>query len=134
MVQKGYDRVKKKAFYRPLGGRIKFGEFSFDTVKRELLEEINAEVKNLQYIGTLENIFTYNGLQGHELVQVFKADLKNLELFKQPAINGFESDGEPIEAFWIPIDYFTKNTSKNKSKHNIPIYPEGILKLITNSL
>ena len=40
LVSVGYDSVKKQTFYRPLGGKIEFGEPSAETVRRELMEEI----------------------------------------------------------------------------------------------
>jgi NADH pyrophosphatase NudC (nudix superfamily) len=44
LVAEGYDPVKDHTFYRPLGGAIEFGETSRQTVSRELMEEIGAEV------------------------------------------------------------------------------------------
>ncbi len=81
LVQEGFDQVKMDVFYRPLGGKIKFGELGSVTVARELFEEINAEIINIQYLGTLENIFTYNGDDGHEIVLVYSGRIKNLNLF-----------------------------------------------------
>jgi hypothetical protein len=52
----------------------------------------------------------------------------------QPVIKGYESDGEPIEAVWIPIDKTVLNTTKNESKQTIRIYPKGIIELIKNNL
>ena len=71
LVAEGYDSIKKQTFYRPLGGAIEFGERGEDTVRRELKEEINVEVGELHYIGTLENIFIFNGTPGHEIVIVY---------------------------------------------------------------
>ena len=45
LVAEGYDPVKKEYFFRPLGGGIEFGELSRETVCRELMEEIHAEVE-----------------------------------------------------------------------------------------
>ena len=44
LVAEGYDPVKNEHFYRPLGGGIEFGEYSEQTIRRELMEEIGAEV------------------------------------------------------------------------------------------
>ena len=68
IVNKSYDPVKHETFYRPLGGGIEFGETSAQAVEREIEEEIGAKVTKLQLLGTLENIFTYLGDPGHEIV------------------------------------------------------------------
>ena len=68
-------RDNKETFYRPLGGGINFGEHSKDTVAREMLEEIGAQISPPQYLGTLETIFVRNGVPGHQLVQVYEASL-----------------------------------------------------------
>jgi NADH pyrophosphatase NudC (nudix superfamily) len=47
-----------EAFYRPLGGDIRFGELSRETIASELREEMGAEVKDVSYVGVLENLFT----------------------------------------------------------------------------
>jgi len=70
LVSEEHDPSKGETFYRPLGGGIEFGEHSLDTIYRELMEEIGAEVKDLVYLGTLENIYVFNGIPGHEIVQV----------------------------------------------------------------
>src|SRR5215203_5535787 len=54
-VAEGHDAKANKTFYRPIGGGIDFGERAIDTVRREVQEEIAAEVSNLVYLGTLEN-------------------------------------------------------------------------------
>lgn len=61
LVAEGYDSVKRDYYYRPIGGGIEYGEPGSIAVKREVYEEIEADITNLNYIGTVENIFTYNG-------------------------------------------------------------------------
>jgi len=70
LVIEAFDSVKREVFYRPLGGGIEFGEASAAAVARELREEVGAEVCELRYLGTLENLFMYGGAHGHEIVQV----------------------------------------------------------------
>ena len=130
LVQEGFDQVKMDVFYRPLGGKIKFGELGSVTVARELFEEINAEIINIQYLGTLENIFTYNGDDGHEIVLVYSGRIKNLNLFTNQTILGHESDGESIKAVWLPLTYFLENDQDTLNDRNPPLYPDGLIKLI----
>lgn len=61
LAAQGFDEVKGQTFYRPLGGKIEFGERGAETVVREVMEEIGEVVMDVKYLGTLENIFTYAG-------------------------------------------------------------------------
>ena len=123
LVAEGYDPVKKQTFYRPLGGGIEFGETSEQTIHRELMEEIGAEVRDLKYLGTLENIFIFNGKPGHEIVQVYDGVLKELGLYEQVEVQGNEADiGESFKAVWKGISDFVEEKST--------LYPSGLLDLM----
>ena len=123
LVAEGYDPVKKEAFYRPLGGGIEFGERSEQTIERELQEEIGAEACDLKYLGTLENIFVFNGSPGHEIVQVFDGSLKDAQLYEQTVILGQEADIEgTFRAVWKHIDEFGEGKAT--------LYPTGLLEML----
>ena len=51
-------REKGRLYYRPIGGTIEFGERGEEAVRREFREEIAAELTEVRYLGTLENIYT----------------------------------------------------------------------------
>ena len=77
LVFRGEDRLKPEVFYRPLGGGIEFGETAESAVRREIREEIGAELTNVRLIGALENLFTLNGGPGHEIALLFEAEFEN---------------------------------------------------------
>src|SRR5258706_13082948 len=83
LVFEGFEKAKSETFYRPLGGGIEFGEKAKDTVRRELKEEINAEVGELRYLGILENIYAFNGGSYHEIVLVYDGALSESGLYEQ---------------------------------------------------
>lgn len=123
LVAEGFDEVKRQTFYRPLGGGIEFGERSEDTVRRELMEEIGAEVGNVWYLGALENIFVFNGEPGHEIVLVYDGVLTNSGLYEQAEVEGVEAEaGESFKALWKAIDEFGEGKSI--------LYPTGLLDLL----
>lgn len=123
LVAEGYDPVKKQSFYRPLGGGIEFGEYSEQTVHRELMEEIGAEIGELKYLGTLENIFIFNGETGHEIVLVYDGVLNESGLYEQAVIEGKEADiNESFDAVWKNLDEFGEGRSI--------LYPTGLLELL----
>jgi ADP-ribose pyrophosphatase YjhB (NUDIX family) len=122
LVNEGYDPLKKQTFYRPLGGGIEFGETADDTVRRELKEELNVEVGEVRYLGTLENIFTFNGTPGHEIVMIHDGVLTNSGLYEQAVIVGEEANGEVIRAMWKRLDEFGEGKSI--------LYPSGLLEML----
>ena len=127
LVNEGYDSVKKQTFFRPLGGKIEFGESSSNTVRRELLEEIGCEVQNLRYLATLENIFTYNGEKGHEIVIVYDGDFTDDSIYQRTMIHGLEDNHDPIKAVWKSLSEFRAGPDGIDST---PLYPSGLLELL----
>ncbi len=121
----GYDPLKNQHFYRPLGGGIEFGEHSRETICRELMEEINVEVDEatLKYLGTMENIFIFNGDPGHEIVLIYDGAFKEHGVYEQAVIGGKEASGENIRAMWKDLDEFRDGKAI--------LYPTGLLEMLT---
>ena len=122
LVFEGHDPVKGETFYRPLGGGIEFGERSEDAVRRELKEELNVDISNLKYLGTLENTFTFNGGSYHEVVLVYDGMLTESGLYEQALLMGKEANGDDIHAMWKSLDEFEPG--------NLILYPDGLLNLL----
>ena len=125
LVAEGYDSVKDQYFYRPLGGGIEFGEPSIETICRELMEELKVDVDkdSLRYLGAVENIFTFNGTSGHEIVLIYDGALKESGLYEQAVILGQEANGEDIHAVWKDLDEFRDGKSI--------LYPTGLIEMLT---
>lgn len=123
LVAEGVDAVKGETFYRPLGGTIEFGEHSTEAVVREIREELGAEVKpeSLRFLGTLENIFVYNGLPGHEIVLVYDGELSDPTLYERGELDAQEDDGMRFRALWKPLVEFGPGA---------PLYPQGLKELL----
>jgi ADP-ribose pyrophosphatase YjhB (NUDIX family) len=103
LATKGYDEKKNETFYRLIGGSINFGEKTEDGIRREVNEELGCEIENLELLKVIENIFTYNGNQGHDIVFLYKGELSNKTLYDQEKIHIVEPYAE-FEAEWILID------------------------------
>ena len=71
LVEKGIDKVKGITFYRCIGGGIETNELPIEAVKREFNEELNFDIIVNKPLGIIDNTFTYNGKQGHEIVHLF---------------------------------------------------------------
>jgi 8-oxo-dGTP pyrophosphatase MutT (NUDIX family) len=121
LVSEAHDPSKGQNFFRPLGGGVQFGETSAHALARELREEIGAEIANLRCIGTIENIFTYLGEPGHEIVQVYDGTFLDRSLYGLASIPGVESNGRPFRAVWRELQSFTPEA---------PLYPAGLEELL----
>ncbi|KMY32180.1 DNA mismatch repair protein MutT [Lysinibacillus xylanilyticus] len=122
LVSEGFDEVKGNHYYRPIGGGIEYGETSSQAIKREVLEEIGATIKNLNYLGTIENIFTYKGDLGHEVVFVYDAEFIEKSFYEKPSFFGQEDNGAIFKLLWKPISDFTNN--------KLVLVPDGLVDLL----
>jgi ADP-ribose pyrophosphatase YjhB (NUDIX family) len=123
LVAPGFDRVKGQRFYRPLGGEIDFGERAEDAVRREILEELGAEIDDVRLLAVAENIFTYLGAEGHELVWMFEARFKDESFYEQDVVMCDEG-GAQFEAHWVSLDVFVRGEA--------PLYPDGLLETLVD--
>ncbi len=111
---KGVDDVKNEVFYRLIGGGIEFGEKGAETIEREFQEEFGFVPEHIRYVTTVENIFTFNGHQGHEIVLVYEATLPE-SLKNQERFYGIEENFKDKYAEFVAVN------------EDIKIYPTGII-------
>jgi ADP-ribose pyrophosphatase YjhB (NUDIX family) len=123
LVGEHHDGLKDKLFYRPLGGGVEFGEYGRDTLIREMKEEVNAEINVLEYLGTIENIFVFEGIMGHEIVQVYAAEFVDPRMYEQPTMIGVEDNEATFNVVWKSLESFQKENAP-------PLYPVKLLDLI----
>ncbi len=123
LVAQGFDDVKRETFLRPLGGAVEFGELAVDALRREIREELGAEITDPVRLGVLENVFTYLGRPGHEIVFVYDAKFVDADLYSSTDVPLNESvwDGG---ARWIDL----------ADPLPAPLYPDGLMTLLKRVL
>ena len=121
LVAEGHDSQKSQTFYRPLGGTIEFGERGAETVRREFLEELGSDLDDVRYLGMLENIFTYEGRRGHEVVLVYDGRMVESSFYGMRTFPGDEM-GHPFIVSWKGLEEFGPGKP--------PVYPDGLLELL----
>lgn len=110
-ISEGYDPVKQQTFYRAMGGGVDFGETSLEALQREFQEEIQAELTNIKYLGCMENLFTFNGKPGHEILFVYECDLVAPKFYQLEELTFAEGERKK-RALWIQIDRFKSGELK----------------------
>jgi ADP-ribose pyrophosphatase YjhB (NUDIX family) len=123
LVAEGCDPTKHQTFYRPLGGGVEFGERTHDALIREFEEELDAALVNIRYLGTLENIFTYDGQPGHEIILLFQASFADETFYARDNLVAMEDDLR-VPTAWKRLDEFTDET---------PLFPAGLRDLLADS-
>lgn len=118
LVSEGYDKLKNQTFYRCLGGGIEFLEKSDEALKREFKEEIDADISVKDFLGLTENIFTYEGKNGHEIIFTYAVDVKDSDYKEEYTI----IDSTNHKAKWIDVNTF--------KSHKAILYPTEVIKYL----
>ncbi len=119
LVSPGYDKSTKESFYRLPGGGIEFGETSLEALRREIKEELDAEIINCKLLSTIENIFTYESNPYHEFCFIYIAEFKDSSLNEKDEFKILDSHDEG-KVIWLDI-----NEAEDKN-----IYPAGVKDLL----
>ncbi len=121
-VTEYFDTVKQQVFYRPLGGKIEFGEQASETVVREVDEEIGQAISVTRSLGVLESLFSFNGQKGHEIILLFEGTFADPQMYAVDTMKGVEGSRKMFTVKWLPLEFFRQGKS--------PLYPEGLIELL----
>lgn len=111
-------QVNDKNFYMLIGGKIGKLETSIEAVKREIKEEINLEVFNIEFVCLSEEFVNAKGFNNHQINIIYKG-LYNNEITDNKFV-GLEGDWCHYE--WIDIDNID----------NYKIYPSIVRDIVKN--
>ena len=106
-----------------VGGRVKIGESSEQTIRREIMEEMGKEIEILEYVSTIENFFEADDMPYHEIMFVYRVDFKNEEDKKIiETIHNVEGEDE-LRYDWIDLDKIDE----------YPLKPDILKELLRNN-
>ncbi|MCM3719568.1 NUDIX hydrolase [Fictibacillus phosphorivorans] len=105
-IQEGHvliHRSKNETHWSLPGGRVKVGEDARSSLKREMLEELAIDVEVRDHISTVENFFTYNGKDFHEVGLYFLIKARDpFSLYKGEEFSVEEA--ERLVFKWVSIE------------------------------
>ena len=126
LLMQSFDPAKNEHYLMPIGGGIEFGELAIDAIQREVMEEIQQPICNLQRLHILENIFTFDAQQGHEIVFIYSADFVQTDIYQMEQIRGVETSGLIYFATWY--------SQIQLESLAYPVYPKGIEPFLFQSM
>ena len=88
-------------YHRLIGGTVEVGESHRDAIRREVEEELGATIGDLAFLATVENIFTLDGVLGHEIVFLYSGRLDPTPQTAAAPLT--ENDGTPVPLVWRSI-------------------------------
>lgn len=87
-----------------IGGRVRIGEDSATTCKREVKEEIGKDVEEIGYIGTVENFFEMKGKKYHEILFIHQLEFTNEDDKKiDYSLKNIEGE-DHLSYDWVDLD------------------------------
>ena len=105
LVSKDYEPGADEPFYRLVDSGVEFGEHSRETVVREFRGELDVTLTDVPHVGTYEEVFTFDGEQGHEIWRVYEGDITENWLYERDRSEGYEPGlDETYEAVWMTPD------------------------------
>lgn len=121
LLERASDRSTGQEFYRALGGGIEFGETAVTALAREFREELGIDIDKGARLAVFENIFTYEGKPGHEIVFIHAIVPKDSTFYTVSAPERI--DGSVAKLCW--------RDAHDIERDNIPLYPIGFLALLS---
>ncbi|MEJ7812916.1 MAG: NUDIX domain-containing protein [Gemmatimonadaceae bacterium] len=122
LVARGVDPASGEPFYRPLGGRVEFGERAAIALGREIAEELGGAIEDPRLLGVLENLFEYAGRPQHEIVFVFDARFSDPSWYLRAELPVTEAGTAWEAARWISIEALSSGPDR--------LVPDGLLSLL----
>lgn len=123
-LSQGWDPAAKRRFWRPLGGGVEFGERSAEALEREFREEIDQSIEILSPPVLFENVFTFNGSPGHEIILMHEARFADDAMLSVEPFSFAEAgpEGSKHVVQWVSLGELRHGPA--------PLFPEGLLDYI----
>ena len=117
------DPDKPEPHYGVPGGGVKFGETSEQALRREMREELGAEIADLELCAVTEEIAEVLGQTHHEIVFLYEGRFVDPGFYARPVIPYVEGPEPRAKATWMLVSVF-----RSGEKRLLPVRLVDMLK------
>ena len=106
------DPDKPEPHYGVPGGGVEFGETTEHALRREIREELDAEVADLAPLFVSEEIFEVQERAYHEIIFLYEGRFADPRFYAQVVIPYVEGPEPRARAIWMPISIFVSGEKR----------------------
>lgn len=118
LVEKQTGLSEGEEKYSLVGGELKHGEYSWESLRRMIKVQLDEDIKDLIFMGPTEHIAHRSGNIEHEIIFLFKAAFVNPEAYNKTHFKA--ENGRNF--IWMPVKFF--------ESHKDQFYPMSVLESI----
>jgi len=103
---------------------VEFGETSEQALRREMQEELGADIADLTLRFVSEEIFAVQGQTYHAIVFLYEGRFVDRGFYAQPVIPYIEGPEPRAKATWMPVSVFLSGEKRLVPKRLVKMLQE----------